>query len=96
MLSKEEIIREEKEKISCLHNKTGRGVFQCRKALSVNEWNVDKTIKWLNQFGDSHFYLGLKEEVKETEEQTNETEQIVNIIAKHIIKCAEELHEIMR
>lgn len=69
MLSKEEIIREENEKISYLCKKTGRGVFQCRKALSKNEWNVDKATKWLSQFGDSHFYMEYKEYVEEQKKQ---------------------------
>lgn len=69
MLSKEEKIREENEKISYLRKKTGRGVFQCRKALSKNEWNVDKATKWLSQFGDSHFYMEYKEYVEEQKKQ---------------------------
>lgn len=58
MRSPNEIMREQKErlKVTTLNNMTGRGAFQCRKALVHNGWNLDRSAKWLKEHSDNDIY----------------------------------------
>lgn len=40
---------ERKEKVSLLKEATGRGVFECKKALEHSEWDVNKSVEWLSE-----------------------------------------------
>lgn len=63
MRSPHEIMKEREEqlKVTTLNNMTGRGVFQCRKALVHNGWNIEKARKWLCQFSDSYIFKERRE-----------------------------------
>lgn len=58
MRSPHEIIREQKEqlKVTTLNNMTGRGAFQCKKALMHNGWNLEQSVKWLKEHSDNDIY----------------------------------------
>ena len=53
--------REEARKIVALREITGRGVFQCKKALRLNGWDIEKARKWLYQFSDSYIFKERRE-----------------------------------
>ena len=48
--------QEEQLKVTTLNNMTGRGVFQCRKALVYNGWNLEQSVKWLKEHSDNDIY----------------------------------------
>lgn len=55
MQSPHEIIREreEKEKVLYVRKITGRGVFECKRALMHNGWDVELAVKRINEYLDS-------------------------------------------
>ena len=58
MLSPHKIIREQEEqlKVTTLNDMTGRGAFQCKKALVHNGWNLEQSAKWLKEHSDNDIY----------------------------------------
>lgn len=60
MRSPHEIMREQKQKewlkVTTLNNMTGRGAFQCKKALMHNGWNLEQSVKWLKEHSDNDIY----------------------------------------
>ena len=58
MRSPHEIMREQEEqlKVTTLNNMTGRGVFQCRRALVHNGWDLEQSVKWLKDHSDNDIY----------------------------------------
>lgn len=40
---------EEKDKVMTVSVLTGRGVFECKKALRHTGWDIDEAIKWLSE-----------------------------------------------
>ena len=55
MRSPHEIIREQKEKEKVLYVRkvTGRGVFECKRALMHNKWDVELAIERISEYLDS-------------------------------------------
>lgn len=55
MQSPHEIIREreEKEKVLYVRKTTGRGVFERKRALMHNGWDVELAIEHINEYLDS-------------------------------------------
>ena len=41
--------QEEREKVLLVREETGRGVFECKKALRNNGWDIDEAVKWLSE-----------------------------------------------
>ena len=58
MRSPHEIMREQEEqlKVTTLNNMTGRGAFQCRKALVHNGWDLEQSVRWLKEHSDNDIY----------------------------------------
>lgn len=44
---------EEKEKVLYVRKTTGRGVFECKRALMHNGWDVELAVKRINEYLDS-------------------------------------------
>lgn len=58
MRSSHEIMREREEqlKVTILNNMTGRGAFQCKKALVHNGWDLEQSVRWLKEHSDNDIY----------------------------------------
>lgn len=50
------MLREEQLKVTTLNNMTGRGAFQCKKALVHNGWDLEQSVRWLKEHNDSDIY----------------------------------------
>lgn len=48
--------QEEREKVLLVREETGRGAFECKKALRHTGWDIDEAVKWLSEHSDNDIY----------------------------------------
>ena len=73
MRSSHETMREQEEqlKVTILNNMTGRGAFQCKKALVHNGWDLEQSVRWLKEHNDNDIYRCKRKIENSTSESYN-------------------------